>query len=212
MNPVAISPDTLYPESVAIIRSRVYHVSRQWCGQVDPDELMSAAHEIFLQAVKTWAPSKALFTTHLYTQLGRLSDTARKESKHHQRFPSATVLLDHQLSFPDDQTANRPPPRSRLPIYQSPLEDKWVFSLETDSLEEEPPQLGADASTVLRMLLGGALDPDEGAGRKNRPNLSRAIARMRSAGWAPARTTSAWNEVTQWYRAGGCLADLEVVP
>lgn len=175
----------LYQSSQPLIRSRINATAYRWHGQVDTTELESAAHEIFLHAVKTWSPDRSKFITHLYNQLGRLSDTARKEANRFIRETPECCTAAGSLDL--------------LP--QSPL------PAPTDN--QEPPELSPDATLILRMILTGSLDPDPDAGRSSRPNLSRAIARMRPAGWLPARTTSAWTEITAWYRAGGCVADLE---
>lgn len=176
----------LYQTSQKIIHSRINVTVYRWNGQVDREELESAAHEIFLNAVKTWVPDRSLFGTHLWNQLGRLTDTAKKEAAHRTRETPECCTPDRSLELL---------PQTGLPAQDEP--------------QDEPAALSPDALLVLRMILSGSLDPDPDAGRKSRPNLSRAIARMRTAGWLPARTTLAWENITNWYRTGGCAADVE---
>jgi hypothetical protein len=179
----------LYQSSQRIINSRINATAYRWHEQVDRSELESAAHEIFLNAVKTWAPDRSLFSTHLYTQLGRLTDTARREAgRHYRETPECCTPLGSLDALPQSPTPEQP------------------------DTQDDPPDLSPDALLVLRMILTGSLDPDLDAGRKSRPNLSRAITRMKPAGWLPSRTTAAWTEITDWYRAGGCVADVEVAP
>ena len=162
--------EALYLHHEGMIWKAINDLQQTYHYALDESDLLSHAHELFMDAALRWDPDKSAFSTFFYWQLqGLKAHGMRLRSRQEYEDGAEYEIVDSQ---------------------PSPMED----AIRQQALD----RLSPDGSTMLAVISNGDFDT---AIRRRRPSLSRAQVIMKEkAGWTPARTRDAWEDLETCYR------------
>ena len=158
----------------AMIENAAWNASRIF--KMDIEDIRSQSYLIFCEAVASFDPNKASFSTHLYTRLRTINDYCVSQQRRNNtpEFPTmeAGIWWDHWYAF-------------------------------TDALErlESRLELSADAQEILAFILGREWE-NPNAESKRLPRFSMVKSIYRKRNWMPLRTKRAWDEIKTWWESG----------
>ena len=156
----------------------------------DFSDVLSEAHEIFVDALKDFDESKASFSTHLWIRLeGMLSNSSKKEK----RFAIVGYSFDQEATeLSCDSIAEQELLKTGLQCFT----DSYQSDFE---MNESAKLLSADAQLILSKVFSGELDRTT-----HKTSISANCDSFRkyttkNLKWKHSRFWKAWTELKIWY-------------
>jgi hypothetical protein len=169
----------LFPMYQALIRARAWKFAKDY--QADYQELEAEGYLIFCEAVETFQPEKALFSTHLYTKLYKLKDICQKQK----RLAQLHLRLVGESSEEDSGV----------------LSEEVLGKLDTTQIDANKPvleevlaHLSSDAKLVLEGIFCEALTESGSRGIPSKAGATRILGEL---GWSKRKTEACWAELKQ---------------
>jgi hypothetical protein len=163
-------PTIKIDDYINLIRKRAHEYSNKY--HVDYDELESQGFLIYCEAIKTFNPIKAKFSTHLFIQLGRLGDYCVRYRRQRGRIQGE-------------------------PFFTRYAAREYAPSLQ-DLINDAEMELSFAALEIMKWILGREWEQGK---RILYPSAKRArITFARLYRWSSSRVEAAWGELEDYWR------------